>query len=505
MNEELVRTQISLGVVRDGERGEQGESGKMYYASCPSTSQDAAKQATCDSSINASAIGDGFVISVTFTNSNISSFPTLEIVDQNSYSIGPFPIITNGLNEAYWDDGSTVIFALNDNRWYTSSTPVYGSNAIIGNLADRYIEIDEDSIDLMHAGDEKPLASFGEETVIRSDGALTRISNGMAIKDETEHTYFDIHKELRRDIDHPYTILTGITKHEISTHVYTLDYIYSEITSIEVVFNNNHIIQAQIKDGIVNEIIGFVWHIHDYSYGEYEISFEHGLNTCNLEVLPSGFGSSYYITKIEINGHGYDKAVLSLEGDVDIFGGITSINGYTDFEDFTDDFPSDSLGSYVTLRSGLRHFRTINLTFLVKRTSSVSSGSNIASGTINSRLFPYLPVTNATGSGYYGDNPILMQLRNDGSWTIRNAGSDSVALNDGCVISLTYIIDNGYGGGSSSGSVIGPPSNVSEERVKDIVLSYDYISRDEASENYVKIEEDIEAEEIDALFYLLFD
>lgn len=70
----------------------------------------------------------GAVITVNFTHAN-----SLENVALNVNQTGEIEVATNGRHEAIWEDGATIVFMYDGRVWQNCSTPVYASEATIGN------------------------------------------------------------------------------------------------------------------------------------------------------------------------------------------------------------------------------------------------------------------------------------------------------------------------------------------------------------------------------------
>ena len=95
-------------------------------------------------------------------------------------------------------------------------------------------------------------------------------------------------------------------------------------------------------------------------------------------------------------------------------------------------------GTYVS-SSCHRYGNVVHLTFNFRNTSSVASGSNIYSGTLNTALpAPSSTVTSAT---FYGSHALVGTLNTSRVLTIRNASTTAVqyGASDTGTISFTYI------------------------------------------------------------------
>lgn len=76
----------------------------------------------------------------------------------------------------------------------------------------------------------------------------------------------------------------------------------------------------------------------------------------------------------------------------------------------------------------------------VSCTGSVSSGSNIAAGTIT-RVPKPINNEGVRAVSYYGNNPNISYMSSTGTFYARNAGSDALAHGNNCIGGFTYITD----------------------------------------------------------------
>lgn len=74
----------------------------------------------------------------------------------------------------------------------------------------------------------------------------------------------------------------------------------------------------------------------------------------------------------------------------------------------------------------------------VKATSAVSSGGNLAFGTIAGIPKPISTVQTVT---FYGDNAVVSQLTESGTLTARNCGDDSLSSGNNAGLRFVYITD----------------------------------------------------------------
>lgn len=107
-----------------------------FYATSSSSASSSAKVATVQSGGDFS-LDVGTTVSVTFTNANSASSPTL-----NVNSTGARQIRTNGTPYAYWSSGASVLFVYDGAYWQVASTPVYANTVTVGNPASKNVYVD---------------------------------------------------------------------------------------------------------------------------------------------------------------------------------------------------------------------------------------------------------------------------------------------------------------------------------------------------------------------------
>ena len=218
-----------------GVPGEKGTDGKMLYATSSTESNVGDKIATLSS--GEIVLTDGLTISVTFTNGNASSSPTLNI-----NSTGAKPIYTNGVRFAYWIAGATVVFVYSSGNWYSASTPVYANTVTIGNPAGKNIYVDSDSIDIKNGSITNSSFTNNEISLgIGNDSSkINMLKDGLAIS-TSSYEYEGITK-IRSDINgkSQIRILTG-TDHDEHGSSY-----YNSITSTSD-FDNTDSLLSQIS------------------------------------------------------------------------------------------------------------------------------------------------------------------------------------------------------------------------------------------------------------------
>lgn len=92
----------------------------------------------------------------------------------------------------------------------------------------------------------------------------------------------------------------------------------------------------------------------------------------------------------------------------------------------------------------------VQLEFSVAATAAVNPGKNIATGTITGIPRP-VTTTGLRAVSYYGNNANVSYVSQDGSFTVRNCGSDALAKGNDAIGIFTYITDGTFTGGSSTG------------------------------------------------------
>lgn len=112
---------------KDGANGKDGLNGEMLSGS--SSSAESATAKTC-TGVSGFSLYDGVCVTIYFKYGNTADKPTL-----NVNSTGAFPIMTNGINLAYWTAGQAVVFVYyaTEKAWYVASHPVWATEETIGN------------------------------------------------------------------------------------------------------------------------------------------------------------------------------------------------------------------------------------------------------------------------------------------------------------------------------------------------------------------------------------
>lgn len=82
----------------------------------------------------------------------------------------------------------------------------------------------------------------------------------------------------------------------------------------------------------------------------------------------------------------------------------------------------------------------IQISWVVKNSSQVNAGDDIATGTITTSAV--LPISKVMGSNYYGLRPIVSVIRTDGTFVVRNAANSNLSANSATRSNLIYIAKN---------------------------------------------------------------
>lgn len=134
-----------------GDKGDKGTDGSMLYATCSTAAATAAKVATLSS--GSLTLAEGRTVTVTFTNGNTATSPTLNVA-----GTGAKAMKCQGSTTVSISAGASVSFTYHSNVWYVSSEPVYGSTATIGNSQSKNVYIDSNGVTIKHGS--TALASF---------------------------------------------------------------------------------------------------------------------------------------------------------------------------------------------------------------------------------------------------------------------------------------------------------------------------------------------------------
>lgn len=92
----------------------------------------------------------------------------------------------------------------------------------------------------------------------------------------------------------------------------------------------------------------------------------------------------------------------------------------------------------------------VQMEFRVAAVAAVAPGKNLATGTIDGIPRP-VTTTGLRAVSYYGDNANVLYVSQDGAFTVRNCGSDTLAKGSDATGIFTYITDGTFIGGSSTG------------------------------------------------------
>ena len=90
----------------------------------------------------------------------------------------------------------------------------------------------------------------------------------------------------------------------------------------------------------------------------------------------------------------------------------------------------------------------VQMEFIVAAAAEVGPGKNIATGTITGIPRP-VTTTGLRAVSYYGDNANVSLVYQDGSFTVRNCGSDALKKGNDAVGIFTYITDGTFTGGGA--------------------------------------------------------
>lgn len=96
----------------------------------------------------------------------------------------------------------------------------------------------------------------------------------------------------------------------------------------------------------------------------------------------------------------------------------------------------------------------VQMEFGVAAVANVAPGKNLAAGTIDGIPRP-VTTTGLRAVSYYGDNANVSYVSQDGAFTVRNCGSDTLKKDNNAIGIFTYITDGTFTGGSSTGGQLG--------------------------------------------------
>ena len=143
-----------------------------FYATSSSSASTSSKTATVQEP-EGFQLKEGVVVSVTFTNANTASSPTL-----NVDGTGAKPIRTLGTSSAYWAAGQTVLFVYDGTYWQVASAPVWASTVTVGNPASRNVYIDSSHVAIRNGTTEYSTFDSNNITLGRTNaGSMLRLSS----------------------------------------------------------------------------------------------------------------------------------------------------------------------------------------------------------------------------------------------------------------------------------------------------------------------------------------
>ena len=90
----------------------------------------------------------------------------------------------------------------------------------------------------------------------------------------------------------------------------------------------------------------------------------------------------------------------------------------------------------------------VQMEFRVSAAAAVGPGKNLATGTIDGIPRP-VTTTGLRAVSYYGDNANVSYVSQDGAFTVRNCGSDTLAKGNDAIGIFTYITDGTFTGGGA--------------------------------------------------------
>lgn len=152
---------------KDGANGKDGLNGEMLSGS--SSSAESATAKTC-TGVSGFSLYDGVCVTIYFKYGNTADKPTL-----NVNSTGAFPIMTNGVNLAYWTAGQAVVFVYyaTEKAWYVASHPVWATEETIGNPTSKNVYINANGINLRTGKTVNSL--FTADTISLGDSSMSSV------------------------------------------------------------------------------------------------------------------------------------------------------------------------------------------------------------------------------------------------------------------------------------------------------------------------------------------
>lgn len=135
---------VIIGVYGDkGSDGKDGSNGEAIFGTCDDSESTTVKR--CNNAEGFTVLEDGIVVTIYFKYRNTANYPKL-----NVNGSGDIPIMTNGVNFAYWSAGQAVMFVYykSENAWYVASHPVWATEETIGNPLSKNVYINGTGINL---------------------------------------------------------------------------------------------------------------------------------------------------------------------------------------------------------------------------------------------------------------------------------------------------------------------------------------------------------------------
>lgn len=88
----------------------------------------------------------------------------------------------------------------------------------------------------------------------------------------------------------------------------------------------------------------------------------------------------------------------------------------------------------------VKYGHIVQLELTIKNGSSISTGSDVYTGTITDTSLKPSGTTLICGQGYYGARALISQIHPDGSIIIRNAGASALSANSTASIVQVYLV-----------------------------------------------------------------
>lgn len=149
------------------------------------------------------------------------------------------------------------------------------------------------------------------------------------------------------------------------------------------------------------------------------------------------------------------------------YGGVDCARGVVNCKSLTAEDDQRNRVSFTEITSGKARIRAttgtvtmapqwwrcgnlVQMEFRVAAAAAVAPGKNLATGTIDGIPRP-VTTTGLRAVSYYGDNANVSFVSQDGAFTVRNCGRDTMAKGNDAIGIFTYITDGTFTGGSSTG------------------------------------------------------